>query len=136
MPLSPFIFILVADALRKLILKARTEGRIIGVKVSGSEEVTHTLLVDDDLLFGIGQEENLKEYATLTKKYMKATGMVIIIEKSVLAHNEFLDELAQKLKEILAYPTKPLAEGFQYLGFFLKPNCYAFKDWMWPFQKV
>ena len=50
-----------------------TEGRIIGVKVSGIEEVTHTLFVDDVLLFGIGEEENLTEYATLTEKYMKAT---------------------------------------------------------------
>ena len=78
----------------------------------------------------------MTEYATLTEKYMKAIGMIINIEKSMLAHNEFPDKLAQKSKEILAYPTKPLAEGFKYLGFFLKPNCYAFKDWMWLFQKV
>ena len=62
--------------------------------------------------------------------------MIINIEKSMLAHNEFPGELVQKSKEILAYPTKPLGEGFKYLGFFLKPNCYAFKDWMWLFQKV
>ena len=49
-PLSPFIFSLVADALSRLILKARREGKITGVKVSRSEEVTHTLFVDDVLL--------------------------------------------------------------------------------------
>ena len=64
-PLSPFIFLLVADALSILILKARDEGRITGVKVSRIEEVTHTLFVDDVLLFGIGEEENMKEYVIL-----------------------------------------------------------------------
>ena len=78
----------------------------------------------------------MTEYATLTEKYLRDTGMIINIEKSILAHNEFPRELVQKSREILAYPTKPLGEGFKYLGFFLKPNFYAFKDWMWLFQKV
>ena len=66
-----------ADALSRLILKARAEGRIIGVKVSRSEEVTQTLFVDDVLLFGLGEEENMKEYATLTEKRRKDIGMII-----------------------------------------------------------
>ena len=135
-PLSPFIFLLVADALSRLILKARREGRITGLKVSRTEEVTHTLFVDDVLLFGIGEEENLKEYAVLIEKYKKAIGMMINIEKSMLAHNEFSEDLAQKRKEILAYPTKLISEGFKYLGFYLKPNSYAFQDWMWLYQKI
>ena len=64
-PLSPFSFLLVADALSRLILKARREGKIEGVKVSRSKEITHTLFVDDVLLFGIGAEDNMKEYASL-----------------------------------------------------------------------
>ena len=87
--LSPFIFLLVADALSRLILKARREEKTEGVKVSGLEEITHTLFVDDVLLFRIGEEDNLKEFATLIKKHKKATGMLINIDKSLLAHNEF-----------------------------------------------
>ena len=26
--------------------------------------------------------------------------------------------------------------GFEYLGFFLKPHCYATSDWIWLIQKV
>ena len=77
------------DSLSRLILKARREGRITIVKVPRSEEVTHTLFLDDVLLFGIGDEENLKEYAILIEKYTKATMMMINIEKSMLVHNEF-----------------------------------------------
>ena len=101
-----------------------------------TEEVAHNLFVDDVFLFGIGEEENLKEYATLIEKYKKATGMLINIEKMMLAHNEFLEELIQRSNEILSYPTKSMAHGFKYLGFLLKPNSYTFKDWMWLYQKV
>ena len=83
--------------------------------------------MDDILLFGIGEDENLKEYDTLIDKYKKATRMMINIEKSLLAHNDFLEELAQSSKELLAYPDILIFEGFEYLGFSLKPNSYAFQ---------
>ena len=135
-PLSPFIFLLVANALSRLILKARSEGKITGVKVSRTKEVTHTLFVDDVFLFGIGEEENLKEYAILIKKYKKATWMLINTEKSMLAQNNFTEDLTLKENEIIAYPTKSMSDGFKYLGFHLKPNTYTFKDWMWLYKKV
>ena len=53
-PLTPFTFLLVADGLSRLILEAKREGNIAGVKVLRMEEVTHTLFVDDVLLFRVG----------------------------------------------------------------------------------
>ena len=72
-PLLTFIFLIVADALSRLVLKAKREGKIEGVKVSSEEEVTHTLFVDDVLLFGEGTKYNAKEFATLIEKYKKET---------------------------------------------------------------
>ena len=77
----PFVFLLVADALSRLIHNAKKEGKFEGVKVSRSKEITHTLFVDDVLLFKTGAEEKLREYASLIDKYKKATGMLINIEK-------------------------------------------------------
>ena len=94
-PLSPFIFLLVVDALSRLILKAKEEGNNEGVKVSSEEEVTHTLFVDDVLFFGVGTKENPKEFAALIEKYKKATGMLVNIDKSMLVHNECSLELIQ-----------------------------------------
>ena len=114
------------DALIRLILKVRKEGQIEGFKVSSSEEIKHTLFVDDVLLFGIGVEDNMKEYASLIEKYKKATRMLINIDKYLLAHNKFSEELVQQSKEILSYPTDSMSIGFNYLGFSLKSNSYAF----------
>ena len=64
---------MVADALNRLVLKAKREGKIEGVKVSSEEELTHTLFVDDVLIFGVGTKDNVKEFAALIEKYKKAT---------------------------------------------------------------
>ena len=52
------------------------------------------------------------------------------------AHNNFSEDMTQRAIEIIAYPTKLMADGFKYLGFHLKPNSYTFKDWMWLYKKV
>ena len=62
--LSPFVFLLVEEALSRLIHNAKREEKIEGVKVSSLEEFTHTLFVDDVLFFGTGVEENIREYAS------------------------------------------------------------------------
>ena len=47
--------------------------------MSSMEEITHTLFVDDVLLFGKGSEENLRVYASLLDKYKRATCILINI---------------------------------------------------------
>ena len=84
--------------------------------------------MDDVLLFGIGAEDNMKEYASLIEKYKKSTRMLINIDKYLLAHNKFSEELVQQSKEIFSYPTNTMSTGFNYLGFSLKSNNYAFLD--------
>ena len=111
-------------------MKAKREGKVEGVNVSSEEEVTHTLFVDDVLLFGGGIEENVKVFAYLIEKYKRATGMLVNIEKSMIVHNGFSKEILQQSKQILSYPSTNFSDGFKYLGFFLKPNNYGFQDWI------
>ena len=86
-PLSPYIFLLVAEALSIIILKAKVEGTIKGIKVTELEEATHTLFVDDVLLFGEGFISNLEAMKALIDRYTKSTRMVVNINKSNLIHN-------------------------------------------------
>ena len=60
-PLSPFLFLLVAEALSRLIHNAKEIRKIQGINVSNLEEVTRTLFVDDVLGFGKG---------TIMEKYL------------------------------------------------------------------
>ena len=36
----------------------------------------------------------------------------------------------------LAGNEEVISGGFKYLGFFLNPNAYSFKDWIWLYKKV
>ena len=44
--------------------------------------------------------------------------MVVNMEKSNLIHNEFSDDMIQRVREIVPYQITPVEEGFKYLGFF------------------
>ena len=57
--LSPFLFLLIVEALRRSIHNAREVRMIKGVKVANHIEITHVLFVDDALMFGDGTFNNL-----------------------------------------------------------------------------
>ena len=101
---------------------------IKGIKVSSTKEVTHTLFVDDVLVFGEGSIRNLEGFDSLIDKYKRATGMVVNMEKSNLIHNEFSDDMIQRKREIVPFQITPVEVGFKYLGFCLKPNSYSYQD--------
>ena len=79
-------------------------------------------------MFGEGSFRNLEAFLAPIDKYSRATGMVVNVEKFNLIHNEFLEELLQRSKELIQYQTTSVEEGFKYLGFTLKPNCYRYHD--------
>ena len=84
MPSSPFIFLLVAEALNRSIHNARKERMIKGVRIANQIELTHVLFVDDVLMFGEGNFGNLEKLVKVLDDYQKATWMEINMEKSKL----------------------------------------------------
>ena len=96
--------------------------------MSNTKEVTHTLFVDDVLLLGEGSLKNLEAFIVLIDKYRRATRMVVNMEKSNLIHNDFPEDMLQRSREIIPYQITLVEEGFKYMGFKLKPNCYSFQD--------
>jgi hypothetical protein len=58
-PLSPLLFLIIVEELRKTILEAKIIGEILRVKVGRDLSLTHLLFLDDVLLFlkGYAREE-------------------------------------------------------------------------------
>eukprot|EP00253_Pinus_taeda_P014363 PITA_14363 len=81
-PLSPLLFLLVAEGLSRLIHKARRTNKIKGIEVAINLYITHLLFVDDILIFSNGSHEELKEYKNIIDLFMKATGMQLNYGKS------------------------------------------------------
>ena len=92
-PFSPFIFLFIAEALSRIIHKAKENRVIKGIKVSNYEEVKHTLFVDDVLIFGEGSIRNIEAFISLIDKYKSSTGMVVNMDKSNLIQNDFPDDI-------------------------------------------
>ena len=49
--------------------------------------------------------------------------------KSQFLEADWTSEELIPLKDLLPYEVITLDDGFKYLGFFLKPNCYVINDW-------
>ena len=67
--------------------------------------------------------------------FCKATGMVFSTQKSVFLEFGWEADELDLIKTILPYDSKPVKEGFKYLGIFLKPNYYFGLDWIWLKKK-
>ena len=52
--MSPLLFLLIIEGLRKLIDNKRVDGSLKGIKVLDLIRITHLLFVDDVMLFSIG----------------------------------------------------------------------------------
>jgi hypothetical protein len=86
-PLSPFLFLLIVEALRKMIKEACSNGLLRGIRVSESERVSHLLFVDDVLCSVYGSLSDVSRLKRILDSYCKATGMQINPEKSCIVLN-------------------------------------------------
>jgi hypothetical protein len=86
-PLSPFIFLLVVDGLRKLISQARGRNRIKILNVAMDITLTHLLLTNDIIIFGACMIQEEKVWSEVIDSFCSATWMQISVTKSVIITN-------------------------------------------------
>ena len=84
-PLSPFLFVLVAKILNKLLFKALNLGFIESIK-GGREglDLSHLQFADDTILFCLAKTEVLLNYRRILACFGVKFGLKINYEKSVL----------------------------------------------------
>eukprot|EP00253_Pinus_taeda_P027771 PITA_27771 len=135
-PLSPFLFLLVAEGLSRLILEAKRTGLIKGLEVAVNLFISHLLFVDDILLFTNGSLNEVKELKIILDLFMKATGMQINLRKSHFILEGFSGNECSQITAILPFESYTMDSPFKYLGFWLKPNSYKKQDWNWLVAKI
>ncbi|CAO2192714.1 unnamed protein product [Urochloa humidicola] len=92
-PLSPYLFLFVADGLSKVLQHASTEGHIQGLRVCRrAPEVTHLLFADDSLLFFRAVEEQAERVKEALQKFCRGTGQLINFDKCSIMFNEKQEE--------------------------------------------
>ncbi|XP_021751223.1 uncharacterized protein LOC110716880 [Chenopodium quinoa] len=82
-PISPYLFLLVADAFSCLLSKAVFDNVIHGVKIcNGAPCISHLYFADDSILFARSTDVECKEIAHILNVYESALGQKINLQKS------------------------------------------------------
>ncbi|KAL0448468.1 UNVERIFIED_CONTAM: putative mitochondrial protein [Sesamum latifolium] len=101
--LSPYLFLLCAEAFSGMIRKPEEVGSIRGIAVSCSTPpISHLLFADDTLIFSEASTEALMCIRTLLSLFENASGLKINLLKSamVISHNVEM-ERRQELEQIM-----------------------------------
>jgi len=135
-PLSPLLFLLVAEGLSRAIDDARRNGTFSGIRIASNFQITHLLFVDDVLIFCSGSRRDAETLKDILNLFSKATGMEFNIRKSTISSNLLNDREINRLKDFFPFESKPIEDGLKYLGFYLKPSNYKKSDWFWLLEKL
>ena len=102
-PLSPFMFIILTEALISQIHGAEREGRLTGLKIArDSPPVSHLLFADDSLFFCKAEPQQCRELMRIISEYGRASGQQLNAAKSsVFFGSKVPTELKTEIKEAL-----------------------------------
>eukprot|EP00253_Pinus_taeda_P013620 PITA_13620 len=82
-PLSPFLYILMADSLRRKLTLEKQKGSLPGIRiVKGIEPVNHALFADNSLLLGGASPRIAKSFKSVLQKYCSISGALVSERKS------------------------------------------------------
>eukprot|EP00253_Pinus_taeda_P034852 PITA_34852 len=135
-PLSPLLFLLVAEGLSRLIHKAKREEKVKGIEVAINLYITHLIFVDDILIFTNGNHNELKEFKCIFDLFIKATSMQINSGKSQVCFADFERRERNRMTNLFPFLIQSLEDPFKYLGFWLKHVVYKKEDWNWLIAKI
>lgn len=91
-PLSPYLFLFVAEGLSNLISRANIEGKLSGLRVSNSPSISHLLFADDSLIFCKADERELVVLKELLNLDENASGEYINFSKSAILFSQRVNQ--------------------------------------------
>ena len=114
-PLSPFLFILMADAFSRFITRSSQLGLWQGILIPRTSiTVTHSLFADDTLLFGMSNVKEANHIKYSLDLYLEVSSQRINASKSKIFIFNTNDAVAQRISSTLGFPVDQLPSV--YLG--------------------
>eukprot|EP00253_Pinus_taeda_P013625 PITA_13625 len=116
-PLSPFLYILMADSLSRKLAVEKSVSSLPGLKPSEvSTPLNHDLFTDDSLLLGGVSTRIAKAFDNVLKSYCRVTGALINESKSgIYSWNAEQQEITN-ISRILGFKGQAKWDSFRYLG--------------------
>ncbi|XP_026441100.1 uncharacterized protein LOC113340095 [Papaver somniferum] len=96
-PLSPFLFLLVAEVFNKLMINAKADGFLKGfyVKENGME-ISHLQFADDTIFFLDAKEEEVRKLLEVLESFKDKTGLKVNLTKSSMMGIETQQDIIQE----------------------------------------
>jgi len=135
-PLSPLLFLLVIEELRRQIKKASLDGSFKGLKVTRGLCLTHLMFVDDVLIMGTDSEQDWKNFKNMLEAFYKVTRLEVNFLKLTFLFNNIESQRRSLYEDLFGMSLSHIDIGLKYLGSQLKPNDYRTADWRWLIQKM
>ena len=134
-PISPFLFIIMAEAFGRAIKAAQKEKKITGVKVTkGVENTTHQQFADDTILAGMSTMEEADHIKHILNTYSNASGQMINAEKSEIFFLNTDTEVENLICQKLGFNKGKFP--FRYLGIYLDKNKQTNSGWEHILRKI
>jgi len=116
-PLSPYLFILMAESFSCVLDHKRQAGLITGIKFEdGVKNINHSQFADDTLLIGGASAIIARRFKLLLDKFMRYSGGMINHLKSCIYGWNTSAQTLQNLSNIFGVPWKLKWDHFSYLG--------------------
>ncbi|WJZ97297.1 hypothetical protein VitviT2T_015910 [Vitis vinifera] len=134
-PLSPFLFILVADVLSRLLLRADERNMLEGFRVGRNRtRVSHLQFVDDTIFFSNSREEDLQTLKILLLVFRHISGLKVNLDKSNIYGINLDQAHLSRLTEML--DCKASSWPILYLGLPLGGNLKACGFWESVIERI
>jgi len=114
-PLSPLLFLLLAEGLSRFLIKDKADEDFRDINISPGLSITHLLFVDNILIFYDGSCKGLHLLSEGMNLFKRATGMLINEEKSIVNWANLSGEDIQTLGTYFSFQCRELDIGVKYL---------------------
>ncbi|GKV19246.1 hypothetical protein SLEP1_g29532 [Rubroshorea leprosula] len=127
-PLSPFLFLVVAEALSGLVRKAEEIGLLKGIQVGeGNLRLTHLQCADDTILFSEASEANAWAMKCVMRSFEMISGLKVNNDKSWLCGLNVDSERLEDMATIMNCSVSSIP--FKYLGVPVGANTNRISTW-------
>eukprot|EP00253_Pinus_taeda_P012904 PITA_12904 len=134
-PLSPFLFILAADGLGRIIKRETRRNKLRGLKLWGNNlTITHQEFVDDIMLYGEVSLREVRIIKDVLETFSEASGMEINKEKSCTFIFNTPEAIKAHLTRTLGFKQGELPT--KYLGNQLDIHPTRMKNWQEVIDKI
>eukprot|EP00253_Pinus_taeda_P020218 PITA_20218 len=133
-PLSPFIFVLMAEGLNRLLHSAISSQTLKGISLHGLHPLSHQQFVDDTMLFGHPSSQEASAFKDLLSLFSEASGTSINATKSHLFVFHTPAFTQRNIARILGYSIATLPS--KYLGTPLLDSAIKNASWRTLIDKL